>query len=221
MITELTSRRYFLTFLSRLTSLTSLAYLPHFSCKTAGKNSGPGQLSTTAITQETIMDKKLTRRESRTAKQLLKGAPDQVFPLLCPVREYDWIDGWDCKVVYTESGIAEDNCVFVTSFPNEGPPETWIVIRYEPNRLIEFIRVNEIRTIRYRIELTDNGNGTTSAQWNQLITALNEQGEEYIDQASQEKYQILIENLQRMINHYLETGQKLPFTNPEAHWERS
>ena len=102
------------------------------------------------------MEQKLTRREFRTAKQLIRGTPDQVFPLLCPVREYDWIDGWDCKVLYTESGFAEDNCIFVTSFPNEGPPETWLVIRYEPNQLIEFIRVNEARTIRYKIELMDN-----------------------------------------------------------------
>ena len=33
--------------------------------------------------------------------------PDRVFPLLCPVREYDWIDGWECRMVYAETGVAE------------------------------------------------------------------------------------------------------------------
>ena len=161
------------------------------------------------------------RRERRSAKQLLKGTPEQVFPLLCPVREYEWIDGWDCRMVYTESGFAEENCTFITSFPNEGPPETWVVIEYTPNICIEFLRVNEIRTIRYRIELIENEDGTTSAEWNQLITALDFRGEVYLEQFTEKKYRILIENLQRMINHYLETGRKLPFENPRAHWEKS
>ena len=164
---------------------------------------------------------KTARREYRLAKQHLQHTRDQVFPLLCPVREYDWIDGWDCELVHSDSGIAEDNCIFHTSFPNEGPTETWIVVRYEPHQRIEFIRMNEIRTIRYKIELTDNGDGTTSASWSQLITALNERGNEYMNRLSEEKYQILIKNLERMINYYLETGKKLPFDDPGAHWQKS
>jgi len=27
----------------------------------------------------------------------LAAAPDQVFPLLCPTREYDWIVSWKCR----------------------------------------------------------------------------------------------------------------------------
>jgi len=47
--------------------------------------------------------------------QLNAGAKT-VFPLLCPVKEDDWIDGWAdvCTIVYTDSGIAEEACVFET-----------------------------------------------------------------------------------------------------------
>ena len=49
------------------------------------------------------------------------GAPvEKVFPLLCPVREYEWIDGWSCRLVHSESGFAEKGAIFTTGFRAEG-----------------------------------------------------------------------------------------------------
>ena len=45
---------------------------------------------------------------------------EEIFPLLCPVREYDWIPGWGCDVQFTESGVAEDLCVFSTDTSDFG-----------------------------------------------------------------------------------------------------
>lgn len=72
----------------------------------------------------------------------INGAPAEVFPLLCPVREADWIDGWaeQCTIVRTASGVAEEGCVFLTA--NRGRPDvTWTCTRYEPDRLVEYVRV--------------------------------------------------------------------------------
>ena len=66
------------------------------------------------------------------------GAPAQVFPLLCPVREYDWIHDWTCRLLYSKSGVAEKDCVFQTDRPGEGQ-RTWVVSRYEPGQAIEFV----------------------------------------------------------------------------------
>jgi hypothetical protein len=74
----------------------------------------------------------LTRRTSFD----VAAAPERVFPLLCPVREYDWIEEWTCKVLHSESGVAELDCVFRTLF--DGEPMTWVVSRYEPPIRIEF-----------------------------------------------------------------------------------
>src|SRR5687767_1583920 len=38
-------------------------------------------------------------RVAHTYTQSLLGDPASVFPLLCPVREADWIDGWDPVLV--------------------------------------------------------------------------------------------------------------------------
>jgi hypothetical protein len=65
------------------------------------------------------------------------AVPEVVFPLLCPVREHDWIAGWSCEVIHSESGMAEEDCVFLTSFADAGPM-TWVVSRYHPPRVIEF-----------------------------------------------------------------------------------
>lgn len=46
-------------------------------------------------------------RKQFSRSQHVHASPEAIFPLLCPVREYDWIPGWDCRLVYTESGLAE------------------------------------------------------------------------------------------------------------------
>ena len=39
--------------------------------------------------------------------------PSAVFPLLCPVRETDWVPGWQYRMIYSLSGM-EAGCVFAT-----------------------------------------------------------------------------------------------------------
>jgi len=55
-------------------------------------------------------------RINRNYVQHIQAAPDAVFPLLYPVREGDWLDGWSegVEIVHSRSGLAEDDCVFIT-----------------------------------------------------------------------------------------------------------
>jgi hypothetical protein len=71
------------------------------------------------------------------------------------------------------------------------------------------VRVSENRVIRYRITLIDNGNGITSAIWKQTITALTEAGNRYIESQSNEEFSKKIKGLEKLLNHYLETGEML------------
>ncbi len=43
--------------------------------------------------------------------------PRVVSPLLCPVRELEWLEGWSAGVVYSDSGLAENNCIFTSENP--------------------------------------------------------------------------------------------------------
>jgi hypothetical protein len=53
----------------------------------------------------------------RSFRMQLAAAPDKVFPLLCPTREYDWIEAWKCRMIHSDSGYAEPDCIFKTDFP--------------------------------------------------------------------------------------------------------
>jgi len=147
--------------------------------------------------------------------QQLQASPCRVFPLLCPVREYEWIEPWQCEILHSNSGIAEKNCVFRTHFPGESSDDVWVINHYEPNLRIEFTRVNSLRTICLSITLIDNGDGTTRAVNEQLLVGLTEQGNQSLDNmATSFSYEMRMG--EAMLNHYLKTGKRLPLQDAMA-----
>lgn len=141
----------------------------------------------------------------------LGARPDDIFPLLCPVREYDWIQPWQCEMVYSDSGKAELDCIFKTNFPEDGPEDTWVVSRYEPPKYIEFVRINSIRSIRYSIEIIQQDGESSHAVWKQVITGLNTEGDNFVNNYRDEAYYEEMRILQNMLNHFLKTGETLKF----------
>ncbi len=88
-----------------------------------------------------------SRRVAHQYTQTNPASPEKVFPLLCPVREADWIPGWRYALIYSESGVAELGCVFTTHDPTvesakyssrsngyeqTSSPTTWICVDYDP-----------------------------------------------------------------------------------------
>ena len=139
----------------------------------------------------------------------LSASPEDVFPLLCPVREYDWIENWQCELIYSESGKAEADCVFQTRFPQDGPEDTWVVSRYDPPRAIEFIRINALRAIRYSIELDEAEAGQSSWIWSQTLTGLNDPGDTLIASGNPASFAEKIADIERKLKHFLATGTML------------
>ena len=79
-------------------------------------------------------------RVRRTYTQALNAAPKAVFPLLCPVREVEWVKGWDPWLVIAESGLVEDGCVFV--MPDQPADSVWVVTRWDSEEHeVEFVKV--------------------------------------------------------------------------------
>jgi hypothetical protein len=123
--------------------------------------------------------------------------------LLCPVREYEWLDNWACEMVYSESGVAEDNCIFRTNFG--GVPMIWSVSRYEPPRRIEFVSVAPGReVVRLKIGLEPAAGGTR-LHWERVFTGLSESGNEGINGWTMERERQLSEKLE----YFLKTGKML------------
>jgi hypothetical protein len=151
-------------------------------------------------------------KRNRTIKSYtmnLDAGAENIFSLLCPVREYDWIQPWKCEMIYSDSGRVELDCVFKTNFPDDGPEDTWVVSRYEPPKSIEFVRINPIRSMRYSISVIAQDDGSTQAIWKQVITGLNPEGNKFVDSLTDEAYYSEMKTLQNMINHFLKTGEML------------
>ncbi|HTP25047.1 MAG TPA: SRPBCC family protein [Anaeromyxobacteraceae bacterium] len=132
----------------------------------------------------------------------------KVFPLLCPVREYEWIDGWSCDLVYSESGFAEKGAIFTTEFRPEGA-SIWTITRHEPFKAVEFVVVfpgSHVMSIE--ISLTAIESGETKLDWTCIYTSLVEPNE-FIASVDQESFNERQEFFDRALNYYCRTGQIL------------
>ena len=102
----------------------------------------------------------IAKRQYLSASHTINAMTDQVFTLLCPVREFDWIEEWACEMIYSDSGVAELGCIFSTYNEEDGGKDIWVISRYDVNQGIQFIRTNAIRNIRYDLTLTADSNKT-------------------------------------------------------------
>lgn len=143
-------------------------------------------------------------------RQEIEGTPQEIFPLLCPNREKDWLDGWDYEMVYSISGFAESNCVFGTSMHGR-ETTVWMVSRYEPDqRIIEFVRFtpNEM-VIKISILVHWENKGITPVEVTYIYTALTEEQEQYLEQQLAEDFRKSMEWWEKAMNYYLKTGEML------------
>ena len=136
----------------------------------------------------------------------LAAPPDRVFPLLCPVLEYDWIATWQCEMVNTLSGVAEEDCIFRTTRPGDGEM-TWITTRYEANRAIDYTGfVAGSHIMRLKIALAPTGSGQTRLNWTRRFLALTPAGAEFVAAYTREKHDTMMSGLHASLTHYLATG---------------
>ena len=144
-------------------------------------------------------------RVTRTYTQRLVASPSAVFPLLCPVREADWIDGWDPISVITHSGVAEHDCVFVTAAsPSDA---VWYVTRHEPdNGFVEMIKITPLVTAcRLTIQLRAIATGS-EAIVTYTHTSLGPEGDAFVASFTNDYYHQFMKDWEARINHYLEHG---------------
>jgi uncharacterized protein YndB with AHSA1/START domain len=95
----------------------------------------------------------------RTHHARVAAPPERVFPLLCPVREREWVPGWHADILHSTSGVAELGCVFRT----EEPSTTWIIHEHTPPRRIGFTLHAPDRFVELlTIELVPDDDGRAS-----------------------------------------------------------
>jgi hypothetical protein len=148
------------------------------------------------------------RRVTHEFTQTNDAPPEMVFSLLCPVREADWVPGWQYKMIYSKSCVAEAGCVFTT--PNEdGSETTWLVTEYDPATFrIAFAWVNPGQVAAHvGISLTRNPQGLTTARIRYTYTGLSPAGNQEVEHYDQKWFELKMKSWETAINHYLRTGK--------------
>lgn len=137
------------------------------------------------------------RRRQTQFTHELNAPPEVVFPLLCPVREYEWLEGWTCEMIYSDSGVAEKDCVFRTN-RQPGGLCTWCTTIYQPPERIEYVTVGEDSLTRLHVELARTAAGTR-LRWTRLFTGLTELGNQNIGWWTTERDEWLAHQLEQFL----------------------
>ena len=150
------------------------------------------------------------KRVSRSYRQTINATPDQVFPLICPVREAEWADDWDYKMIYSKTGLAEEGAVFST--PYEGEQDTiWIITKHDPiKRQVEFVRVTPVsRASILTVDISEKDERTSYVDITYTYTAITEEGNQFIDNYTEEFFQTNLKHWEESMNYFVETGKML------------
>ena len=144
-------------------------------------------------------------RATHTYRQHLLAAPSKVFPLLCPVRETEWADGWLPEVVISVSGVAERDCVFLT--PDKLGTAFWYTTRHEPEQWsLEMVKILPgVTACRLNIQLSEADFGC-AADVTYTHTSLGPAGDELVAGFTAEFYLHFMQSWERALNHFLTTG---------------
>ncbi len=151
-----------------------------------------------------------SQRITREYRQTINATPETVFPLLCPVRETEWLDGWDYRMVYSESGLIEEGAVFSTEHAGEADT-IWIVTRHNcKTREVEFTRfTHQSRICVLKIAVTAKNEKSSFVDISYSYTGITPAGNEFVDGFTEEAFAKAMFFWEKSMNYFLETGNKL------------
>ncbi|MDD1728195.1 MAG: hypothetical protein LUQ50_03885 [Methanospirillum sp.] len=146
----------------------------------------------------------------------LVSPKDQVFPLLCPERECDWVDGWEYDMIHSKSGYAEPGCIFRSRLPYEGEC-VWIMTDYVPDQYIKIIKICpglfllewSFNLKEHSVREDDVETSRTDLTMMYTMTGLSSEGNEFVATAIDQTVPPMMDWLEKSLNHYLITKHKL------------
>lgn len=144
-------------------------------------------------------------RITRTYTHQINATADRVFPLLCPVREKDYLEDWNAEILYSQSGVAEQGCIFQTH-GDDGTKSLWLITTHDALAgKIEFAIYttdSHISTLRVQLQANDAGN-STSVTFTYIHTAISDKGIAFIQKLTPELFEQKMANFEKSLNRYL------------------
>lgn len=135
----------------------------------------------------------------RTGNIVVTATIDEVFPLLCPKREEEWIPGWECNVISSRSGFNEKGAIFQTK-KAFGTELVWYTVDYDlANRRIEFVNfAHGICVFNFVIDLAIS-NETVTLTFTHQFTPLSPEGVKFLEGIKAEDFPSRLKGLQGLL----------------------
>ena len=158
------------------------------------------------------------KRVTRNYVQTIQAPPSVVHSLICPVKEAEWLDGWDYSLIFSDSGFAEKGCVFTSRSTGEKDTIWLITKREDATCETNFARITpDSRVAEVTVRAEDGGRQAARVHITYTITALTEAGNRFIENFTADNFAKDMKFWEATMNHYLETGKALSQSHPE-HW---
>ena len=146
----------------------------------------------------------------RSYLQTVEGNREEIFPLLCPVREKEWLQGWDYDMIYSESGYAEKGCIFETN--NDYGNYRWIITKHDSNNFgIQFVKtIKETLVVIIDIDLEEENIKLTKCKIQYTFIALGDEASKHMyEENSEEDFNRHMKKWEDSLNYYLKQGLML------------
>lgn len=142
-------------------------------------------------------------------QQSLVGSKKEIFPLLCPVREKEWLHGWDYNMIYSDSGYAEKGCVFETN--NGFGGYQWVITKHDAvNTEIQFVKTQEGIVVIIDIDLEEKSEELTYCNIQYTFIPLREDiFKSMHKENSDERFNAHMKKWEDSLNYYLKHGEML------------
>ena len=134
-----------------------------------------------------------------------KATIEEVFPLLCPKREEEWIPGWECETIWSNSGYNEEGAVFRTTKPYD-TELYWTTLQYDiMSGTVDFlITAPHLYMFRFKISVCVVSENLLSMTFTQVFTSVSEQGDSLVNRYACEDFEGRLKNLEAFMNSHLE-----------------
>ncbi len=144
----------------------------------------------------------------------IKSTPGKIFPLGCPVEELRWTPNWEYDLVYSKSGINENNGIFTEKMSGPvlfGKPVTtsWVTtLSDEDKGRVQWLLIAEDKAvIKWNFSMRETGTNRTTATWNLVFTALDDETNQLTEKDIEERLTLILSFISGALKHYCETGK--------------
>lgn len=124
------------------------------------------------------MTEKSNKRYIKTYFQKLKASSQDIFSYICETKEPSLYSSGKSEIVYSMSGLAEDNCIFNVHLSNKNEVNLWVISSFDPEKEIQFVQHTTDILNLIKIKLFENDQSESSVEVSFSATILGDFEEE-------------------------------------------